>query len=83
MKLSNLVKNRLRRLLRYGETVDDNFQPGKYPGIALATRSKGHDAKEVPGFAVVISRRFFCSIDNILHVKRAPRITLNISFKSI
>ena len=64
------------RELITGETVDDNFSPGEYPGIALATRSKGHDAKEVPGFAVVMSRRFSCSIDSILHVKRAPRITL-------
>ena len=68
------------RELITGETVDDNFSPGEYPGIALATRSKGHDAKEVPGFAVVMSRRFSCSIDSILHVKRAPRITLNTSF---
>ena len=73
----------MARELITGETVDDNFPPGEYPGIAFATRSKGHDAKEIPGFAVVISRRFFCSINNILHVKRAPRITLNISFKNI
>ena len=66
-----------------GETVDQNLPPGEYPGIAFATRSKGYDAKEIPGFAVVISRRFFCSVDDILHVKRAPRITLNTSFKNI
>ena len=80
MNLSNLVKDRLRGQISYGKMVDDNFPPGKYPGISFATRSKGHNAKEVPGFAVVMSRRFFCSINHILHVKRASGITLNISF---
>ena len=81
MNLSNLVKDRLRGQISYGKMVDDNFTPGKYPRISFATRAKGHNAKEVPGFAVVMSRRFFCSIYHILHVKRATGITLNISFK--
>ena len=53
MNLSNLVKDRLRGQISYGKMVDDNFPPGKYPRISFATRAKGHNAKEVPGFAVV------------------------------
>ena len=54
--------------------------PGEHPWIPLATvpTPNGYNAQEEPGFVVLKSRGFSCSINHILHVEGAARIALNI-----